>query len=264
MGYKVDYHIHTYYSDGTMKPTEVVRRFSEKGYDMIAITDHDGVDAIKEAVIAGEALKIQVIKGSEFGTDCRYGDVITELHILGYHIDEDNKELQERLADIRAKRVERNDRLLALINEKGYQLTYDDILTRPNQTYVGKPNFARALKAKGYEIPDRWDLFDSVEKERIDAIEAIELIKNAGGIAVLAHPMQIKNLGDKSSEEFWSNLEGLVLMLKKAGLKGIECYQPSAGEEDSLRLVTMAGKYHMHITEGSDFHTEEDYDGREK
>ena len=82
MGYKVDYHIHTYYSDGTMKPTEVVRRFSEKGYDMIAITDHDGVDAIKEAVIAGEALKIQVIKGIEFGTDCRYGDVITERDII--------------------------------------------------------------------------------------------------------------------------------------------------------------------------------------
>lgn len=264
MGYKVDYHIHTYYSDGTMKPTEVVRHFSEKGYDMIAITDHDGVDAIKEAVIAGEALKIQVIKGIEFGTDLEFEDEVKELHILGYHIDEDNKELTERLADIRAKRVERNDRLLELLNEKGYELSYDDILSRPNQTYVGKPNFARALKAKGYEIPDMWELFDSVEKEKISALEAIELIKTAGGIAVLAHPMQIKNMGDRTTPEFWDKLERMVKMLKKAGLKGIECYHPSANEEESLKLVDLAGKYHMHITEGSDFHTEEDYDGRDK
>ena len=144
-----------------------------------------------------------------------------------------------------------------MINERGYELSYDDLITRPNQNYVGKPNFARALKAKGYEIPDMWELFDSVEKEKIDTLEAIELIKKAGGIAVLAHPMQIKNLGDKSSDEFWNKLDELIRMLKKEGLKGIECYHPSADEEDSLKLVTIAGKYHLHITEGSDFHSEE-------
>ena len=257
MGYKVDYHIHTYYSDGTMKPTDVVRRYSDMEYDMIAITDHDGVDGVREASIAGEALRIQVIPGIEFGTDCSFEEKKLELHILGYHIDEDNKELLERLEDIRAKRADRNERLLALINERGYELSYDDLITRPNQNYVGKPNFARALKAKGYEIPDMWELFDSVEKEKIDTLEAIELIKKAGGIAVLAHPMQIKNLGEKSSDEFWNKLDELIRMLKKEGLKGIECYHPSADEEDSLKLVTIAGKYHLHITEGSDFHSEE-------
>lgn len=262
MGYKVDYHVHTYYSDGTMKPTEVIRFFSEKEYDMVAITDHDGIDGINEAVIAGEALKMQVIPGIEFGTDCKFGDVITELHILGYHIDIENEELLEKLKELRENRKERNDKLLVLINEKGYELSYDDLLTRPKQTYVGKPNFARALKAKGYDIPDMRQLLDSVEKKKIDTFEAIELIKTAGGIAVLAHPMKIKNLGEKGSEEFWANMDELIKMLKKAGLKGVECFHPSASEEDSLKLVTIAGKYHQHITEGSDFHTEEDYKER--
>lgn len=262
MGYKVDYHVHTYYSDGTMKPTEVIRFFSEKEYDMVAITDHDGIDGINEAVIAGEALKMQVIPGIEFGTDCKFGDVITELHILGYHIDIENEELLEKLKELRENRKERNDKLLVLINEKGYELSYDDLLTRPKQTYVGKPNFARALKAKGYDIPDMRQLLDSVEKKKIDTFEAIELIKTAGGIAVLAHPMKIKNLGGKGSEEFWANMDELIKMLKKAGLKGVECFHPSASEEDSLKLVTIAGKYHLHITEGSDFHTEEDYKER--
>lgn len=262
MGYKVDYHVHTYYSDGTMKPTEVIRFFSEKEYDMVAITDHDGIDGINEAVIAGEALKMQVIPGIEFGTDCKFGDVITELHILGYHIDIENEELLEKLKELRENRKERNDKLLVLINEKGYELSYDDLLTRPKQTYVGKPNFARALKAKGYDIPDMRQLLDSVEKKKIDTFEAIELIKTAGGIAVLAHPMKIKNLGEKGSEEFWANMDELIKMLKKAGLKGVECFHPSASEEDSLKLVTIAGKYHLHITEGSDFHTEEDYKER--
>lgn len=262
MGYKVDYHVHTYYSDGTMKPTEVIRFFSEKEYDMVAITDHDGIDGINEAVIAGEALKMQVIPGIEFGTDCKFGDVITELHILGYHIDIENEELLEKLKELRENRKERNDKLLVLINERGYELSYDDLLTRPKQTYVGKPNFARALKAKGYDIPDMKQLLDSVEKKKTDTFEAIELIKTAGGIAVLAHPMKIKNLGEKGSEEFWANMEELIKMLKKAGLKGVECFHPSASEEDSLKLVTIAGKYHLHITEGSDFHTEEDYKER--
>ena len=90
MGYKVDYHIHTYYSDGTMKPTDVVRRYSDMEYDMIAITDHDGVDGVREASIAGEALRIQVIPGIEFGTDCSFEEKKLELHILGYHIDVEN------------------------------------------------------------------------------------------------------------------------------------------------------------------------------
>lgn len=254
MSYKADYHIHTWYSDGTMKPTEVVRKFKDEDYDIIAITDHDGVDGLMEAEIAGEALRIQVIPGIEFGTDYNLDGTSLELHILGYHIDAKNQALTDALCSIRAQRKARNEKLLAYLNSLGYDLAWEDLLQRPGQEYIGKPNFARALAAKGYEIPDLWEVLDRVKREMISSYEAIRLTKEAGGIAVLAHPMKTKDLPPRDREEFWTALEAILRDLKKHGLGGLECYHPSATREESLRLVTLAGKYHLHITEGSDFH----------
>ena len=254
--YKVDFHIHSYYSDGTMKPTDIVRMYKDKDYDMIALTDHDGVDGVAEAMIAADALRMKVVPGVEFSTAAVFGGKKIELHILGYYIDIENQKLKERLKEIRADREERNRRLLAYLNELGYPLTFDDLLQRPGQTYVGKPNFARAVKAKGYVIDDMWEVFDRIEKKKISAEEAISLIQEAGGIAVLAHPMKTKGIGEKDSDAFWNSLEKLVAGLKKSGMKGLECGHPSASREDFLRLVSLAGRYHLHITEGSDFHGE--------
>lgn len=254
MKLKSDYHIHTWYSDGTMKPTDVVRMYKENQYDVIAITDHDGVDGIMEAEIAGEALQIKVIPGIEFGTDYDLDGRELELHILGYHIDTADKALTDALCSIRAQRKARNEKLLAHLNSLGYDLTWEDLLQRPGQEYVGKPNFARALAAKGYEVPELWDVLGHVKREMLSSYEAIDLTKGAGGIAVLAHPMKTRGLPPRDSEEFWKALERIVGDLKKHGLGGLECYHPSATEEDSLKLVVLAGKYHLHITQGSDFH----------
>ncbi len=256
MSYKVDYHMHSYYSDGTMKPTDLVRMYKEKEYDIIALTDHDGVDGINEAVIAGEALKIKVIPGIEFSTGYDFDGRELELHLLGYHIDIENQPLQERLKEIRKDRDVRNEKLLAYLNGLGYELTREDLLQRPGQTYVGKPNFARAIARKGYEIENLWEVLDTVKKDKISIFKAMELIKGAGGMSVLAHPMKTKNLAELRSDAFWDALERILRDLKKHGLKGLECFHPSATEEDSLRLVNLAGKYHLHITEGSDFHGE--------
>lgn len=256
MSYKVDYHMHSYYSDGTMKPTDLVRMYKEKEYDIIALTDHDGVDGINEAVIAGEALKIKVIPGIEFSTGYDFDGRELELHLLGYHIDIENQPLRERLKVIRKDRDVRNEKLLAHLNGLGYELTHEDLLQRPGQTYVGKPNFARAIARKGYEIENLWAVLDTVKKDKISIFEAMELIKGAGGMSVLAHPMKTKNLAELRSDAFWDALERILRDLKKHGLKGLECFHPSATEEDSLRLVNLAGKYHLHITEGSDFHGE--------
>jgi Predicted metal-dependent phosphoesterases (PHP family) len=256
MSYKSDFHIHTYYSDGTFKPSAVVRKFKDEEYDEIAITDHDGTDGVKEAMIAGEALRIKVIPGIEFATVFEYNGEHPELHILGYYIDVDNAPLQKRLVEIREERQHRNEKLLKLLNESGYELTWEDILERPGQTYIGKPNFKRALERKGYKLDDPWTLFDKVSRDKITSEESIALIKGAGGIAVLAHPMKIKHLGTPGTDEFFASLDGMVAQLKKAGLKGLECFHPSANEEESLKLVDIAGKYHLHITKGSDFHTE--------
>lgn len=257
MSYKVDFHTHSYYSDGTMKPTDLVRMYKDKEYDMIALTDHDGVDGVAEAVIAGDALRMKVIPGVELSCGLDFEDRRIELHILGYYIDIDNPRFREELEHIRKARQIRNERLLAHLNELGCQLTFDDLLERPGQTYVGKPNFARALRRTGQAPDNMWEIFDQVEKEKISAYHAIDMIKEAGGIAVLAHPMKTKKLGEPGSDSFWSSLETIIADLKKHGLKGVECYHPSADHETSLRLVSLAGKYHLHITEGSDFHGEE-------
>lgn len=257
MSYKVDFHMHSYYSDGTMKPTELVRKYKDEEYDVIALTDHDGVDGIKEATIAGEALRIQVVPGIEFATGYDFNGQNLELHLLGYYIDIENQRLNEKLVEIRKDRQERNQKLLKHLNKLGYKLTEEDILDRPGQTYVGKPNFARALAKKGYEIENPWALMDGVERKKISIKEAIDLIKGAGGISVLAHPMKIKGIGEPGSENSFNNLEEIICQLKIDGLKGLECYHPSADANQSFKLVTIAGKLHLHITEGSDFHGDE-------
>ena len=258
MDYKVDFHTHTYHSDGLMKPGELVRTFAEKKYDIIAITDHDGIDGVMEAQIAGEALGMQVVAGIEFATTYEFEGKELELHMLGYYLDTENEELNERLKDIKKARRDRNKLLLQKLNDAGYELTWDDLLTRPKQTYVGKPNFARAMKAKGYEMENMWDFFSEVPKVKITAEEAMALIKGAGGTSVLAHPAQIKNIGEPDSEEFWTNLEKLVRELKKKGMKGLECFHPSADTDMANRMAVLAGKCYLHILQGSDFHGEEE------
>lgn len=260
MSYKVDFHIHSYYSDGSMKPTELVRKYKEEEYDIIAITDHDGVDGVTEAVIAGEALKIKVVPGIELSTEFEELD----LHLLGYYIDIDNAKLRERLSDIRNERDERNKKLLKLLQDEGYDISKEDLTQRKGQTYVGKPNFAIALANKGY-VNNPKEAFaegrfleseqaKAIKKNKIDTQEAITLIKDAGGMAVLAHPMKIKGIGEKGSDNFFSKLEYIVKCLKKEGLKGLECFHPSADHEQSMKLVEIAERYHLHMTEGSDYH----------
>lgn len=260
MGYKVDYHIHSWFSDGTMKPTELVRKYHEEGYDIISITDHDGVDGIEEALIAGEAVKIQVVTGVELAVEHNG----LNLHMLGYKFDHENEEFLDKMDELRQYRDERNEKLLKALQDMGYDITMDDVKQRKRQTYVGKPNFARALVAKGY-VGSVKEAFEEgkflcapeikeIERKKITAKEAIDLIQNAGGMAVLAHPGKIKNIGERGSQEYWDNFEALLRDLKKQGLKGLECFYPDHSEEEQLKFAILAGKYHLHMTEGSDYH----------
>lgn len=257
--YKVDYHIHTTYSDGAYKPVEIVKMRKEEGYDIIAITDHDGIDGVNEALTAGEALEMKVVPGVEISTSNAEG---LEIHILGYNIDLENEELLETLKDLRDRRRDRNERLLKAFQDMGYEITMEDVIARPKQTYFGKPHFARALVNKGY-AKDKQEAFDTIfEKPEIKGIkkvklstkEAIDLITQAGGMPVIAHPAEIKNIGAIGSDEWKENISQLLKELKKSGLKGIEVFHPSAGKEEEDFFISMANKYHLHMTEGSDFH----------
>ena len=103
MEYKVDYHFHSTYSDGTKRPTELVKWYKNNGYDEIALTDHDGIDGVKEAKIAAEALGIQVISGVEISTNLKvdFKNKPIDVHVLGYRFDENNPELISKLRDLR-------------------------------------------------------------------------------------------------------------------------------------------------------------------
>lgn len=272
MNFKVDYHFHSWYSDGTMKPTELVKSYKERGYDEIALTDHDGVDGVAEAQIAGEALGIQVITGIELSSD---GFVQgneenpLDVHILGYRFDIDSPLLRDKCKELMDQRRVRNLKLLKVLNEMGIELEYEDLVQRKGQTYIGKPNFARALVNKGY-IEKPLDAFaegkflespkaKEVKKVKMSTEEAISLLLTAGGTPVLAHPMELMGQSTyfavENKEEFFEKLEKYLIKLKKSGLKGLECYHPSATEEDSIVLVNLAEKYHLHVTMGSDFHS---------
>lgn len=260
MSFKSDFHIHSWYSDGTMSPEAIVEKYVREEYDVIAITDHEVTDAIKIAEEAGKEKNLRVIAGIEFATllDGR------ELHILGYYFDIENQRLRECLETLSRSREERNDKMLDVLNSMGYDITKEDLIQREGQKYVGKPHFARALVDKGY-IKNVQEAFEDgkllssdeikkLDRKRLSAQEAISVIREAGGIAVLAHPCKIKGLGERGSEEFKNSFDALARTLKKLGLKGIECIYPDHTREEELFFINIAGKYHLHVTEGSDFH----------
>ena len=124
MEYKVDYHFHSTFSDGTKRPTELVKWYKNNGYDEIALTDHDGIDGIKEAKIAAEALGIQVISGVEISTNLLvdFKNKPIDVHVLGYRFDENNSELISKLRELRRFRAERNDLMIKKLNEMGYEI----------------------------------------------------------------------------------------------------------------------------------------------
>jgi 3',5'-nucleoside bisphosphate phosphatase len=269
----VDLHLHTYYSDGTLSPAALVQRAAERGVTTIAVTDHDGLDGVTEALAAGEREGVCVIPGIEFSAGIEDEDLPSFIpqypgqeifaHILGYEIDLRTPELNTEILKIREQRRARNEKLLRVLNTMGYELTSDDLLQRSGQSYIGKPNFAFALKKRGYINELREAFADGaylrhpeakkVHREKIHAQKAISLIREAGGTAVLAHPLKINAL-KCADGRFYENLAGFLDLLQSWGLGGMECRYSSHTEEEEETLIALAKKQGLVITAGSDFH----------
>lgn len=261
---KVDLHIHTCYSDGAYTPSDIVSGYKKRGYDIIAVTDHDTVSGVPEAIEKGKEEGITVVPGIEFST-CYPNDI--EIHMLGYGIDTENRELKEELTIIREARRIRNEKLIAYFREQGYDISYEDLLEGKKGDYIGKPDFGRGMARKGY-IKEPRDIFKpgeflespeakKIKKVKIETKRAIELINRAGGVAVIAHPMKIKNIGEKGSPEFWGNLKGIIERLKWEGLSGIECYHSDHTLSEAEVLSELAKGMGLIVTIGSDFHGED-------
>ena len=276
IGKKIDLHMHSTFSDGVFTPAELVELRKNEGYDVVAVTDHDGAKGVKEALAAGKASGVTVIPGIEIGTvfntagiipgagDSSMGEGEIELHILGYNIDPDNKALNDQMQVIKDFRDRRNQKLLWYFQEKGYDIKYDDLIRNPGQDYVAKPDFAWVFVNRGY-VRNVTEAFRSEKFLAAKAVQrlkqmpyptkdAMDLIRGADGVPVLAHPMKIKGIGEKGSDEFFDDLIRLLTQLKEWGLYGLECYHPSASEQDSERLVDIAHRTGLKITKGSDYH----------
>lgn len=259
--YKMDFHIHTYYSDGQASPASIVKRAKELGYDMIAITDHDGTGGIREAVETGKSVGLRVITGMELATETEQG---IGLHILGYGFDVQNLRLKAVLADLEERRRQRNIKLIRVLNDMGYDISLDELQKSQPGGFIGKPVIARALEAKGYVGHYKEAFKDgqflgsreakAVKKEKLQASDAIALINEAGGAAVLAHPIQTRHVGQPGSEEFYGNMEKIIGRLKACGLKGLECYHPDQNAGQTKRFMELADEYELYVTRGSDFH----------
>ncbi len=261
--YKVNYHMHSYYSDGAYSPGQLVRKFVNEGYEVISLTDHDGIEGIKEFMAACEASGVQGVTGVEFSTYHNFRGIDHEVHLLGYKFDPDNEEFNAACAKLKELRHRRNIRLLAKLREMGYDIDLEEVESQSKGKYVGKPNIARLMVKKGYINSPKEafseEIFESPEvkairKEKLTTEEAIRLITAAGGQAFVAHPAKIKDMPDRGTPEFWEVFEAMLKELKKKGLKGLECIYPEHTEEEEFRFIQLAGKYHLHISSGTDFH----------
>lgn len=244
---RVDLHLHTIASDGQYTPTQLVSLAHKHGLTVIAITDHDTTDGIQEAQEAsaknGSPL---VIPGIELSAEDESGDV----HVLGYHLDLSSLPFQERIAEFRAERYNRGQRIVERLAELGLPLQWERVLEIAEQGSIGRPHIAHAMVEAGYVESvraafDRY-LFNGgpayVARPRLTPEEAIELIQNAAGVAVLAHPGLLPDH------------IGMVKRLVPAGLDGVEVIHPSNGEPVRLNLRALAQQYQLLTTGGTDFH----------
>lgn len=247
---RIDLHLHTTHSDGSLSPTEVLALAKKAGVSTLAITDHDIVDGIPEAITIGASLGIEVIPGIEVSS--RLGDA--ELHILGYFLDWKDPALSRRLELVRASRHRRNPLIVEKLNALGLALTYQEVQELAGTESVGRPHIARVLMQKGYvqsakEAFDRY-LADGaaayVPRELPDPSEAIAWIRAAHGIPVLAHPVWAKQ-----------NEAGLLKLcekLKGEGLMGIEVHYSTHKPQQTSEYLNIANRLDLLVTGGSDFH----------
>ena len=251
MDKRVDLHVHTKASDGTFTPSEVIGLAKEAGLAAIAVTDHDTTGGVAEAMQAGEACGLEVVPGIELSTE--YNGV--EIHVVGLYIDIENEALQKQARVFREKRDGRNVEMVERLQAEGFSIELDEVTRRNPNSVIARPHIAKYLVETGQAPDTKW-VFNNyiaegkscyVGREMITPMEAVRLIKAAGGTAILAHPCLYKKL----SEE---DLYQMIADCAAAGLDGIETRYSLNKEGDEERFAAQAEKYGLLPSGGSDFH----------
>lgn len=245
----IDLHTHSNKSDGELSPSELMEKAYEDGVNIISLTDHDNVSGNAEAEKKCSELGMKFITGIEISTD-----EFKDLHILGYGIDINNPELLEKCELFRKSRISRVKTFIEYLARHNIFITEEDVLKYSGSGVVARPHFAHAMIEKGYvsSIKQAFEEylatpeFNKIKRYKASFREAFRLIHNAGGIAVMAHPYQLR----KPEKE----LEALISELKQNGLDGIECYYSRHTVEMFRYYRSLADKYNLYVSIGSDYH----------
>jgi len=248
-----DLHSHTTASDGTLRPAELVEKAAGLDINILAITDHDNVNGVEEAAQAGQNYGIDIIPGVEISVEFSPGT----MHVCGYFIDIENEFLNEKLEFVQQARRDRNPKIIEKLNQKEIDITLEEVQQVAGSDQVGRPNIAKVLIQKGYVdgIKEAFDKYLKkgapcyVNKKRLDLETAIETIKAAGGIAVLAHPVQLELDSEKDYRD-------LLSQVKKAGIVGVEAFSSHHTEDENQKYYQLSREFDMMVTGGSDFHGE--------
>jgi len=246
----IDLHSHSIFSDGSSTPEELVELAEQGGLAALALTDHDTTDGLPRFLAAGDNSSVETVAGIELSAE--FGAVT--FHILGYFFDPANEALQTALKWVREGRTERNVQILEKLNRLGYNLTHDDVLKHAGDDLVGRPHFAAALIEKGH-FKHKDKIFQQllgkgkaayVDRQRLTPETCVELICKAGGVAVIAHPGQMKLTA--------RSLRRLVKQLKNHGLGGIEVWHPIHKPYQMASYLRICEDFDLVATGGSDFH----------
>jgi predicted metal-dependent phosphoesterase TrpH len=252
----IDLQIHSNYSDGSNSPTELVQLAKELDLHAIALTDHDTVEGIPEFLQAGEQFGINTVPGVEISVDTDL-PANGHVHMLGLFVDSQDRELRQKLDFLRNHRIIRAEKMVKKLNNLGIDTSFSEVLEEAGEGSIGRPHIAKILLKKGYVSTLQSSFYKYigkgrpafVEKVKFRENEAIQMIKDSGGLAILAHPhiMNYPNL-DKMLQK--------VLELQACGLDGVEVYYPGMPVKVVQALTTLVEEHDLLISGGSDFHGE--------
>ena len=246
----IDLHTHSTFSDGSLTPEELAALADEVGLSAIALTDHDTVDGTPQFVAACEAQGITGVAGVEISADFTAGT----MHLLGYFLDPGHAGLRDALIQIRDGRLVRNRRILETLSGLGMAVPWEEVDSLAGSDVIGRPHIAQAMVKRGYvpscDIAFRdWlgkDKPAYADRYRLAPRDGIARIREAGGVAVLAHPFTL-GLRPKRLRETLSELVGW-------GLSGIEVFYPEHGSDRRQLYQRLAREFGLVTTGGSDFH----------